>query len=201
MVARFDKVINRPARRSGRPAPVALRPAAPCCAPGEPDPCVDCVPELPIVGGEPILPRDIDPCVDAELLGALEDPDLWPDWTDSWLWTSDADQVEVQESFDADTARDYLDRSDTLSLDELVEYQAAFYRSWPNAAGALIAQALTELALKIRLVDARTPADFEARVEVLDADMRRQWEEVGFAAGRDSCPCHVLGANGFGHMA
>ena len=69
---------------------------------------------------------------------------------------------------DESTARDHLDASERLTLAELVDRQAAFYRGWNNAAGEMMARAMDELALKVRLTDATTPDEFEARVEILD---------------------------------
>jgi hypothetical protein len=65
----------------------------------------------------------------------------------------------------------------------------------------MIARCLDELALKIRMTDATTPAEFEARIEVLDADARASWEAIGFEQGKASCPCHDHAGPAFGHPA
>jgi hypothetical protein len=181
------------------PAVLPSATPAPCCAPDELEPCVECIPATPIGGGEPIPPRD--PCAAAELLDAGPTW-TWPDWCDADVWVSDEDMAAIQEDFDRAIARDYLDRSDRLKLDELVEHQAAWYRTWNSPAGQMIARALDELALKIRLTDARSPAEYEARIEVLDADVRQQWEAIGYENGRSSILASLEPTGGgFGHHA
>jgi hypothetical protein len=81
-------------------------------------------------------------------------------------------------------AREHLDRSATLGLAELVEYQAAFYRAWPTDAGAMIAQALDALAAKIGYAGATTPAEWDARAETIEQEARAQWEDIGFEQGK-----------------
>jgi hypothetical protein len=100
------------------------------------------------------------------------------------------------------TARDHLDASERLTLAELADHQADFYRGWGNPCGEMFARAMVELALKIRMTDATTPADFEARVEILDRDVRDQWEAIGYQEGleagrREARPAGFT----FGHMA
>jgi hypothetical protein len=101
------------------------------------------------------------------------------------------DLAELAEWSTEQTAREHLDRSGVLSLPELVEHQAAFYRSWPTAAGEIIARHLEGLALKIRMTDATTPEEFDAREGVLDDEVRQQRETIGYeaglAAGREEC--------------
>jgi hypothetical protein len=48
----------------------------------------------------------------------------------------------------------------------------------------MIAWTLDGLALKIRLTDASTPEEFDAREGVLDDEAREQWESVGFENGQ-----------------
>lgn len=76
-------------------------------------------------------------------------------------------------------SRAFLDRSATLGLSELIDRQTEFYRGWGNPAGEMIARAMEELALKIRMTESTTPAEFESRVEVLDAEVREGWERIG----------------------
>jgi hypothetical protein len=55
----------------------------------------------------------------------------------------------------------------------------------------MIARTLDGLALKIRLTDATTPEEFDAREGVLDDEVREQHESIGYqaglAAGREEC--------------
>jgi len=52
----------------------------------------------------------------------------------------------------------------------------------------MIAETLDRLAMQIRLTEATNPAEFEAQVEVLEADARASWESAacrdGLEAGR-----------------
>jgi hypothetical protein len=87
--------------------------------------------------------------------------------------------AELHEWQQAEVAREHLDRSHVLRLVELVSHQSAFYRAWPTAAGAMIAEALNELAAKIQATDARTPDEYRARIGVLADEAREastdQW--------------------------
>jgi hypothetical protein len=89
------------------------------------------------------------------------------------------------------TALEHLDRSAVLGLAELVEHQASFYRSWPTEAGALIAEALDDLAAKIQVTGATTPEEYRDRIGVLEDEAREQHETVGYenglSAGRAEC--------------
>jgi hypothetical protein len=67
---------------------------------------------------------------------------------------------------------------------ELVDHQVAFFRSWPIAAGAMIARHLEALAGKIRLTDSTTPEEFEARSDEADRQARQQWEDIGCEQGK-----------------
>lgn len=113
---------------------------------------------------------------------------------------TDADLAEYREWTCEADAREFLDVSERLTLAELVDRQVAFYRGWDNPAGEMIARALEELALKVRMTDATTPDEFEARVEILDAQVRADWEAIGYEEGRDSCRRDQAGS-AFGHMA
>ncbi len=146
--------------------------------------------------------------VEADPDDVESDPSEWPAWTDSWFATptelepdfeippvpaepTAADLAEVAEDFGRIDAQRFLDASERLTLAELADRQVAFYRGWGNAAGEMFARALDELALKIRMTAATTPAEYEARAEVLEREVRDQWEAVGFEAGKASCPCHA----------
>src|SRR5207245_1565843 len=119
-----------------------------------------------------------------------------PAWTDEWfvnptdvdpdfeLEPSAQDPAQWQEVSLETVAREYLDRSATMLPDELAELQATFYRSWGNAAGEMLARAMDELALKIRMTDATTPAEFADRVDALDAEVRAGWEKIGYENGQ-----------------
>lgn len=133
------------------------------------------------------------------------DPALWPDWTDTDVWSTFAAADDDEATLDlADwaretDAREHLDASERLTLAELTDLQIAFYRGWNNAAGEMFAEALERLAVQIRLTDATTPDELEARVEILDADVREQWTAAGYADGRASCQGEPGPA--FGHIA
>jgi hypothetical protein len=110
---------------------------------------------------------------------------------------TDADWAEVAELADGATARRFLDTGDRLTLAELADRQADFYRGWGNPAGEMIARHLEELALRIRWVQAETPADYEARAEIVEADARETWFKQGYEEGRRrglaSCACSYNG--------
>jgi hypothetical protein len=114
---------------------------------------------------------------------AESDPELWDEGWDDHTWNLDPAPADA-----------------TLDLAELVDRQAASYRAWSTEAGEMIARALDELALKIRMVDATTPAEYRARIEVLDAGIREQYEAIGFENGRASCQGEPAGA-AWGHGA
>jgi hypothetical protein len=80
-------------------------------------------------------------------------------------------------------AREHLDRAD-LGLAELVDHSVAFFRSWPTAAGEMIARHLESLALRLRLTDSTTPEEYDSRAEVLDAEARQAWEDVAYEEGK-----------------
>lgn len=173
---------------------------APCCSPSEPLPCTACV-EAPEPAPEPL---DVEyPPVDLTTIGetfreipealpgemvdpgdAESDPVLWSEEWDADVWSLGPDP---------DAA--------TLDLAELVDRQAAAYRAWPLEAGEMIARALDELALKVRMTGATTPAEYEARIEVIDADIRSDWEARGYDRAMEESGERAALAGHFGHPA
>jgi hypothetical protein len=102
---------------------------------------------------------------------------------------SAADLAEAEEIFGVLDAQRHLDRSGRLTVDQLIEHQIAFYESWGNEAGKWFALHMTELLIKYRGAGcAPTPAEAMAQIEVLEQDVRHDWEargyEEGLAAGR-----------------
>jgi hypothetical protein len=140
---------------------------------------------------------------------AESDPELWDEGFDDHIWNlgpddtpaepSAADLADYRDWSREASAREHLDASERLTLAELTDRQVAFFRGWSNPAGAMFADALGRLALQIRMTDATTPAELEARIEVLDAGIREQFEAIGYEDGRASCR-HEPGA-AFGHSA
>jgi hypothetical protein len=108
-------------------------------------------------------------------------PDHYPDEPPALDYDHDPEAAEVLGAMDA---REYLDRSDRLTLAALVDAQADFYRGWRNPAGVMLARHMDELAMRIRWVHAETPGDFEARLEIVDRDARESWWQQGFEEGR-----------------
>ena len=96
--------------------------------------------------------------------------------TDHWPLTTD--HCEAQPSPNG--------RPTTLA--ELVNHEALAYRAWKTPEGDFLARQMERLAQLIRWSGAATPEDHEARMEVWDEDLRKQWEdrgyEAGYAAGR-----------------
>jgi hypothetical protein len=103
--------------------------------------------------------------------------------------------TEIEELRNEAAARDLLDRSATLSLADLADHVATHFRGWHNDAGDLFARTLEELGQKIRFTQADTPADFEARLEILEADRDdshyRDGYENGLIIGRRQGPAHT----------
>lgn len=207
MTILFDSV--RPVKSVGFGFGI-LAAAVPCCS-AEVAPCKACFEVYPapdvFIPGELVDPDD-----------AESDPELWPDGWDEHIWNigpdpsagepdvpTAEDEADYREWSQESDARQHLDHSERLTLDELCYRQAAFYRGWSNAAGDMLADAMAELALKVRMTDATTPADFAARKDILDREARDQWESVGFENGKASCPCHdydhAATAGGYGHSA
>jgi hypothetical protein len=69
------------------------------------------------------------------------------------------------------------------TLAELVDHEALAYRAWGTPEGDFLARTMERLAQLVRWTGATTPEDHEARMEVWDEDLRRQWEDRGHAAG------------------
>jgi hypothetical protein len=109
------------------------------------------------------------------------------------------EEAEAAEIFGAMSARDYLDRSDRLTLLELVARQAEFYRQWETEVGDLLARTLEDLGQKIRFTQAETPSDYEARLEILEQDARQDSEarrHEAYDAGFDTGCRHAMPYNG-----
>jgi hypothetical protein len=180
------------------PAPAVIEAAA-----------AELAPPVEVVAAAPApfeLPEKVDPW-DNELPA-----ELWPDDTDADTWElgpeaepeftpSAEDLAELSELNDAAVARDHLDQSERLTLAELADRQAAFYRAWGNACGAMFAEAMERVAFQIRLTSATSPDELAVRVEALDGDARQQWFEDGYREGRESCQCHAIETGTFGHHA
>jgi hypothetical protein len=96
----------------------------------------------------------------------------------------DYDPAEAAEMFAEMDARQHLDLSQCVTLAELVDHQADFYRGWGNPVGTMLAKHMKELALRIRWIKAETPADYEARHEIVEQDARDTWFRQGFEEGR-----------------
>lgn len=73
-----------------------------------------------------------------------------------------------------------------LTLAETVDHEALAYRAWGTPAGDFLARQMERLAQLVRWTGATTPEDHEARMEVWDDDLRRQWEDRGYEAGREA---------------
>ena len=69
------------------------------------------------------------------------------------------------------------------TLAELVDHEALAYRSWGTPEGDFLARQMERLSQLVRWTGAITPEDHEARMEVWEDDLRRQWEDRGHAAG------------------
>lgn len=132
-------------------------------------------------------PAEVAPCLACEPPGVPSEPTA-EDLAEYHDWTGES------------IAREHLDRSARLTLAELVDAQAEFYESWANPCGNMLANAMRELALKVRLTDASTPDEFEARKDALDAEIREQYEAIGWEQGRRECQGEPAGS-AFGHMA
>jgi hypothetical protein len=99
--------------------------------------------------------------------------------------TLDHDLAEAAEMFAEMDARQHLDLSQCLTLDQLIERQIEFYESWGNDAGQMFALHMTELLIKYRGAGApSTPAEAMARIEILEQDVRHDWEARGYEEGK-----------------
>lgn len=110
------------------------------------------------------------------------DPADWPDSTDNWFFELDDDELGQTGPDELDTFAPIhplrairvpsvcqpLAHAPLLSLDELIDQEAARMRAMGSHAGDLMGRTLAELAETVRSVQARTPMEYEARVEVLD---------------------------------
>jgi hypothetical protein len=76
-------------------------------------------------------------------------------------------------------------------LARIVDQQVDFFRVWGDAIGTMIADHLEALALRIRLVDAVTPAEYADRSEALDRDVRQQWQTIGYEEGRSAAAAEL----------
>jgi hypothetical protein len=99
----------------------------------------------------------------------------------------DHDPAEAAEMFAELDARQHLDLSECLTLDQLIERQIEFYEGWQNEAGKMFALHMTELLLKYRGAGSpATPAEAMARIEVFEQDVRHDWEARGYEAGKEA---------------
>jgi hypothetical protein len=99
--------------------------------------------------------------------------------------TLDYDLAEAAEMFAEMDARQHLDLSQCLTLDQLIEHQIQFYERWNNEAGKWFALHMTELLIKYRGAGSpATPAEAVARIEILEQDVRHDWEARGYKEGK-----------------
>jgi hypothetical protein len=126
----------------------------------------------------------------------LDLPDHYPDEPPALDYDpTEADWAEAALAADEAAALRYLDQSATLCLADLADHVAIHFRGWHNGAGDLFAKTLEELGQKIRFTQADTPADFEARIEILEADRDdshyRAGYENGLIIGRRQGPAYA----------
>jgi hypothetical protein len=207
-------------RNAGAPTEVEPAPE-PCCPESEPAPCLACL-EASVDGlqmedraieAAPVARCVCEACVDdaqcveaeAEDAGPAE---AWgPEWDiDAWMLGADAPEPEpdgptAEDLAEAEmSARELLNPAGppTLTLAELVEKQVQFYLAWQTDAGDLIAGQLDQLASRIRFLDARSPAEFSARGDVMDRDDRDATYRQGFEAALAERRA-MEAASAFGH--
>lgn len=72
------------------------------------------------------------------------------------------------------------------TLAEAVDREARAYRARGTPEGEFLARQLERLAQLVRWTGAAAPEEHEARMEVWDEELRRQWEDRGYAAGYDA---------------
>jgi hypothetical protein len=95
------------------------------------------------------------------------------------------DLADAAEIFGEMDAQRHLDRSDRLTLDDLIEHQIRFCEGWQNEAGKWFALHMTELLIKYPGAGSpTTPAEAMARIEILEQDVRQQWEARGYEEGK-----------------
>jgi hypothetical protein len=82
-------------------------------------------------------------------------------------------------------------QANTLGLAELVDHEADLYRNWGSGIGEMIAQHMETLAMRIRLTDSVTPAEYAERSEALDRDVRQQWQDIGYEEGRSAAAAEL----------
>jgi hypothetical protein len=149
------------------------------------------------------------PLVDVDLVDeAPEEPEgyhfpatgacfrAWLDGRDPEVYhPTPEDEAEAAEIFGAMDSRQHLDRSDRLTLAQLIERQVSFYAGWQTAAGTLLADTLADLAAAVRYTEAASVEEYRDRLEILEQDARadrdaRMWD-AGFDAGcRQAMPYH-----------
>jgi hypothetical protein len=109
----------------------------------------------------------------------------------------DHELAEAAADFAEMDSRQHLDLSRCLTLDELIERQIEFYESWQNEAGKMFALHMTELLIKYHGAgSAATPAEAMARIEVLEQDVRQDWEARGYDAGFEAGCRQAMPYNG-----
>jgi hypothetical protein len=206
------------------PAPAPIAPE-PCCAPSEAEPCRECV-EASVDGLQmedrasdaaptaqcicPTCTEDV-ACVAAESEDAGPAEAWGPEWDiDVWMLGADAPEPGPDGPDDGPSAEDRAEAErgarellnpagpPTLTLAELVEKQVQFYLAWQTDAGDLIAGQLDQLASRIRFLDARSPAEFSARGDVMDRDDRDATYRQGFEAALAERRA-MEAASAFGH--
>ena len=119
------------------------------------------------------------------------DPSTWASWTDDDVW-------QVDPEGDGPPAED-LDASGRLTLSQLVNHQRGVFAGWDTEAGDLLAAFMGELADRIEATGARTPAEYFARIDIIDREARDATYRSGFLAGLTSArSCQPAGV-AFGH--
>jgi hypothetical protein len=144
-----------------------------CCPPEQSEACNAC------------LTTDTAPNAPTAILAARDEAiaDPFADTIDPADHPSPDDLAEFHEWTAEQIAREHFNCSHVPGLVELVSHQSAFYRAWPTAAGAMIADALDALAAKTARINASTPEEFFAREQSIEDKAREQWWEVGFQEG------------------
>jgi hypothetical protein len=171
---------------------------SPCCPASELVPCAACVSADPVVQpADAILEKGMalarlevdrhDDTWDPTEVGPDGQPWVGEPETAEAYDPSPQDETDYRDWQAESVARQHLDASERLTLLELTDRQIEFYRGWNNATGQMFAETLERLAMQIRLTDATTPSELEARAEILDSDVREQWVVTGYEDGRASC--------------
>jgi hypothetical protein len=126
------------------------------------------------------LARALAEAPDVAINPPLDLPDHYPDEPPAL----DHDPAEAAEMFAEMDARQHLDLSQCVTLDELIERQIEFYEGWGNEAGKWFALHMTELLIKYRGAGSpSTSAEAMARIEILEQDVRHDWEARGYEEG------------------